>query len=99
MTEIDIDNLDGTKFQKDVWKAILKIPKGKTISYKELAILSGHQKAIRAVANAVGANPLPVIIPCHRVIRKDGTIGGYSGIGGIKTKIKLLKQEKIDINI
>lgn len=99
MTEIDIDNLDGTNFQKDVWKAILKIPKGKTISYKELAILSGHPKAIRAVANATGKNPLPIIIPCHRVIRKDGTIGGYSGIGGIQTKIKLLKQEKIDINI
>ena len=93
MTEIDIDNLDGTKFQKDVWKAILKIPKGKTISYKKLAEISGYPKAVRAVA----ANPLPVIIPCHRVIRSNGTIGGYSGSGGIKTKIKLLKEEKFYI--
>lgn len=97
MTEIDIDNLDGTKFQKDVWKAILKIPKGKTISYKKLAEISGYPKAVRAVANAVGANPLPIIIPCHRVIRSNGTIGGYSGSGGIKTKIKLLKEEKFYI--
>ena len=97
MKNLDIDKLNGTDFQKDVWKAILKIQKGETVSYKKLAVMSGHPKAIRAVANAVGKNPLPIIIPCHRVIRTNGKVGGYSGEGGVKTKIKLLKQENIEV--
>lgn len=89
-----MNKLKGTPFQIKVWKEIKKIPKGKTITYKEIAINIGKPKAYRAVANAVGKNPYPIIIPCHRVIRSDGKIGGYSGKGRIKTKIKLLKSEK-----
>jgi methylated-DNA-[protein]-cysteine S-methyltransferase len=91
--KINIQKLNGTAFQKKVWKEIAKIPEGKTISYKELAKRIGKPKAVRAVANAVGANPLPIVIPCHRVIRSDGSLGGYSGKGGTKTKRALLKKE------
>ncbi len=85
---------EGTLFQQKVWRELLKIPKGKTITYKELAMRVGKPRAVRAVANAVGANPLPVAIPCHRVVRSDGGLGGYSGPGGIKQKLALLKKEK-----
>lgn len=90
-----IETLTGTKFQKSVWKEIAKIPKGKTITYKELAIKIDKPKAVRAVANAVGANPLLIEIPCHRVVRSDGKIGGYSGKGGVKAKKKLLISEGV----
>ena len=89
-------NLEGTAFQILVWKEIAKIPYGETITYKELAIAIGKPKSARAVANACGKNPYAPTIPCHRVIRSDGKLGGYSGKGGINTKIKLLKQEGIN---
>ena len=85
---------EGTSFQQKVWRELLKIPKGKTLTYKELAWRIGKPRAVRAVANAVGANPLPVIIPCHRVVCSDGGLGGYSGPGGVKKKLALLKKEK-----
>ena len=88
-------NNKSTQFQKDVWEAIDKIPFGETRTYKELASSIGHPKAYRAVANACGKNPNPVSTPCHRVISSDGTIGGYSGKGGIKKKKELLKKEGI----
>ena len=90
--------LNGSKFQVKVWKEIKKIPKGKITTYKQIAKKIGCSRASRAVANACGKNPYPPLIPCHRVVKSDYTIGGYSGIGGIKAKIKLLKKEKIDIN-
>ena len=99
MQKINLEKLKGTPFQKKVWKAILQIPRGKTITYKELAKRIGKPRAIRAVANAVGANPLLVIIPCHRVVRSDGSLGGYSGKGGMKTKLALLKKEGVKINL
>jgi len=86
----------GTDFQKAVWGQLIKIPKGKTMTYKEIAILIGRPNSARAVANACGKNPLPVTIPCHRAIRSDGNIGGYSGPGGVKQKSKLLKMEKLN---
>ena len=86
----------GTKFQVKVWKYLKTIPKGKVKTYKQIAIDINRPKAARAVANACGKNPYAPIIPCHRVIRTDGSLGGYSGKGGIKTKIKLLKAEKSD---
>jgi len=89
-----INNSNGTAFQKLVWHEMTKIPRGKTITYKELAENIGRPKAYRAVANACGKNPYPLIIPCHRVIRTDGNLGGYSGVGGLKTKKKLLEQEQ-----
>ena len=86
--------LEGTEFQIKVWNEIAKIPKGETKSYKEVAIAIRRPKSYRAVANACGKNPYPGPIPCHRVIRSDGSLGGYSGAGGIETKRKLLLNER-----
>jgi len=91
-------NLKGTKFQLKVWNYLRKIPKGKVKTYLEVAKAIGKPKAFRAVANAVGKNPYPPKIPCHRVIRSDGKIGGYSASLGIVRKIKLLRKEKIELN-
>ena len=85
--------LNGTKFQIKVWKAISKIPRGQVRTYKELAKLIKKPKASRAVANACSKNPYPIKIPCHRVIRSDGSLGGYSGKGGISAKKDILKKE------
>ena len=87
--------LKGTVFQLKVWNYLKKIPRGKVITYLDLAKAIKMPKAARAVANAVGKNPYPPKIPCHRVIRSDGKLGGYSAPGGIKTKKKLLKMEGI----
>lgn len=95
MKKISIEKLKGTVFQKKVWKEIYKIPKGKTITYKELAKRVGKPNAVRAVGNAAGTNLYPVIIPCHRVIRSDGSLGGYSGKGGVKTKRMLLMKKGV----
>ena len=90
-------NIKGTDFQKKVWSEITKIPRGKTITYKELAIKIGKPKAFRAVANACAKNPLLEIIPCHRVIRGDGKMGGYKGKKGIERKKKLLTNEGVNL--
>ena len=87
--------LKGTKFQLKVWNYLKKIPRGKVKTYSEVAKSIGKPLAVRAVANAIGKNPLAPQIPCHRVIRSDGSLGGYSGKGGIKTKRLLLKKEGI----
>jgi methylated-DNA-[protein]-cysteine S-methyltransferase len=89
-----MSKLIGTTFQLKVWNYLKKIPKGKVKSYSQVAKSIGKPSAVRAVANAIGKNPYPPIIPCHRVIRSDGSIGGYSGKGGIKEKRRLLKLEK-----
>ena len=75
----------------------MKIPKGRIKTYLDVAKSIGKPKAYRAVANAIGKNPCPPNIPCHRVIRSDGSLGGYSGKGGIKTKKMLLKKEGINL--
>ncbi len=75
---LDLLELEGTDFQKSVWQALLNIPYGKTSSYKEIANMIGRPKATRAVGAAVGKNPFLIIIPCHRVIKKDGSIGGFA---------------------
>ena len=85
----------GTKFQKKVWNYLKTIRKGTVKSYKQIAIAINRPKSARAVANAVGKNPFAPKIPCHRVIRSDGSLGGYSGKGGLKTKKLLLKREGI----
>lgn len=77
-------NLTGTDFQKSVWNALLAIPFGHTKTYAELAQAIDHPKATRAVANANGANALPIIVPCHRVIGSDGKLAGYTGGTHIK---------------
>src|SRR5210317_2177448 len=84
-------NPQGTAFQKSIWSLLQEIPFGKTISYLELSKRYGNTKAIRAVANANGKNPLWVIIPCHRVIGSDGSLTGYAG--GLKRKQWLLNHE------
>ena len=87
----------GTRFQIKVWNYLKKIPKGKVKTYLEVARAIGKPKAFRAVAKAVGKNPYPTQIPCHRVIKSDGSLGGYSGKGGIQQKRSLLASEKVFI--
>ena len=87
--------LYGTKFQVKVWKYLRKIPPGSVKTYSEVAKGIGKPRAVRAVANAIGKNPYSPQIPCHRVIRSDGSMGGFSGKGGRKTKKFLLKKEGI----
>ena len=89
--------MNGTKFQLKVWKYLKTIPKGTFKTYKQVAIAIKSPKSARAVANACGKNPYAPKIPCHRVIRSDGGLGGYSGRGGIKTKLRLLRSENVDI--
>ena len=85
----------GTKFEKKVWNYLKTIRKGSVKTYKQVAIAINRPKSARAVANAIGKNPFAPKIPCHRVIRSDGSLGGYSGKGGVKTKRFLLKKEGI----
>jgi AraC family transcriptional regulator of adaptative response/methylated-DNA-[protein]-cysteine methyltransferase len=81
----------GTAFQEAVWRELRKIPAGETRSYADIAAAIGAPKAVRAVGSANGDNHVCVLIPCHRVIRSDGTLGGYGG--GIERKKKLLAAE------
>jgi methylated-DNA-[protein]-cysteine S-methyltransferase len=87
--------VSGTPFQVAVWKAIAKVPFGKTVSYGEIAAGIGKPLASRAVGAAVGANPTPLLVGCHRVLGSSGSITGYSGGQGIKTKKLLLDHERI----
>ena len=89
--------LEGTNFQIAVWKELLKIPIGETTTYKNIAIAIGKPNSSRAVANACAQNPYAPEVPCHRVIRSDGSLGGYSGKGGVRTKKLLLKKEGIKL--
>ena len=82
-------------FQKKVYEVVRKIPEGKVMTYKQVAKLTGYPKAYRAVGNALNKNPDPKTIPCHRVIRLDGRVGGYRE--GTKKKINLLKSEHIKL--
>lgn len=84
-------NPSGTEFQQKVWRGLLKIPFGKTMSYLELSMKLGDVKAIRAVASANGKNPLWIVVPCHRVIGTDGSLTGYAG--GLWRKKWLLEHE------
>lgn len=83
----------GTPFQQSVWRALCTIPYGETRSYRELAEAIGNPKAVRAVARANGANPLSIVVPCHRVIGADGTLTGYAG--GLEMKARLLTLEGV----
>lgn len=85
----------GTEFQKKVWQALSQIPYGKTFSYSEVALKIANAKAVRAVGSANGKNPLSIIVPCHRVIAADGTLGGYAG--GLDKKGKLLQLERAEV--
>ena len=85
--------MEGTSFQKLVWMELLSIPEGEIRTYKQIAVAIGKPNSSRAVANACAANPYSPAVPCHRVIRSDGRIGGYSGNGGIEGKRMMLEQE------
>ena len=85
-------SLDGTSFQKEVWRALQEIPYGQTTSYGEIALKIGRPKAVRAVGVANGKNPVPIVIPCHRVIGKSGDLIGFGG--GLELKEKLLSLER-----
>ena len=88
----ELDLAGATRFQKEVYQATCSIPYGQTLSYAELAAKIGRPKAAHAVGQALGTNPIPLLIPCHRVISADGGPGGFSG--GVETKRKLIKMEK-----
>jgi methylated-DNA-[protein]-cysteine S-methyltransferase len=85
----------GTEFQLSVWNALPSIPYGTTVSYRELARRIGRPAAVRAVGAANGANPLPIVLPCHRVIGSDGSLTGYGG--GLPAKARLLAMERGDL--
>jgi methylated-DNA-[protein]-cysteine S-methyltransferase len=85
----------GTEFQESIWNQLVGIEWGEVRSYGELGVLTGRASAGRAVGGAVGANPIPIIIPCHRVLGGDRRITGYSGGNGIPTKVWLLEHENI----
>ncbi len=87
----------GTAFDREVWRALGDIPFGEVRSYAEVAAAIGHPRAFRAVARACARNRLPIIIPCHRVVRSDGSIGGWSGGGGVDVKKRLLAIEGITL--
>ena len=89
--------ITGTEFQLKVWSYLEKIPRGSVKTYSQVAKAIRKPLAVRAVANAIGKNPYAPKIPCHRVIRSDGSLGGYSGKGGIKNKRFLLKKEGIKL--
>ena len=86
-------DLHGTPFQQRVWKELLRVPRGKTISYSELARRAGKPKAVRAAASACARNPVALVVPCHRIIRRDGGLGGFGW--GLDRKKRLLEMERV----
>lgn len=96
LKEFDIRlSLEGTSFQKKVWDALTKIPFGTTVTYADIAKMIGRPKAVRAVGGAIGANPILIIIPCHRVIGSSGKLTGFSS--GLENKVLLLEHEGLKI--
>ncbi len=89
--DLPVDLSSGTPFQRQVWRTLLRVPYGKLRSYQWVASRVGGRVYARAVGNAVGANPVPILVPCHRIIAQDASLGGFSG--GLTTKRKLLKLE------
>ena len=86
----------GTRFQESVWQALLAVPYGKTVTYGDVARAIGRPRSSRPVGGAVGKNPLPIIVPCHRVIGSDGSLTGFTG--GLDIKVRLLALEGHSIN-
>lgn len=92
--DIELDFDSATPFNYSIWKELLKIPYGKHSTYKNVVQNIGKEKAYRAVGTSIGKNPIPIIVPCHRVIKSDGGIGGFSL--GLDVKEKLIKIEQMD---
>lgn len=93
---VKIDMSRGTPFQQKVWRELQRIPFGKVVSYGDIARRIGKPRSARAVGQAVGSNPFGIVVPCHRVIASDGSIGGWSGGGGMAGKRALLKLEGVE---
>ena len=91
--ELDVDLRDSTDFQRKVLEAAVAVPPGYVATYGEIAIRIGKPKSSRAVGQALARNPIPIVVPCHRVVAADGSMTGYSGAGGIETKAHLLRLE------
>lgn len=89
--DVPLDLSQGTSFQRKVWRTLQRVPYGKLRSYQWIAARVGGQHYARAVGNAVGANPLPIIVPCHRIVAQDASLGGFSG--GLPMKRRLLSLE------
>lgn len=89
-------DLRGTAFQRAVWRAVAEIPYGRLSTYREVAVRVGRPRAYRAAGNAIGRNPLFIVVPCHRVVRSDGSLGGF-GSTGIEVKKYLLRLEGLDL--
>lgn len=92
-----LDWRGSTDFQQSIWRALLHIPSGRTSTYAEVAAAAGHPQAVRAAGSACGANPIPVLVPCHRVVASGGGLGGFSG--GLDWKRRLLSKEGVLIPI
>jgi len=92
-----IDHFFPSGFSLMIYRQLQKIPAGKTTTYKELAASAGRPTAYRAAANALAKNPFPIVIPCHRVLRSDGSLGGFSAPGGLEYKRKLLEHEGVKL--
>ncbi len=93
---LPLDFSGTTKFQRRIYERLTDIPYGRVVSYGDIADEMGVAGAARAVGQAVGANPLPIVVPCHRVVRSDGRLGGYSG--GLRRKVALLAIEGVDVD-
>ena len=93
---LPLDLSGATEFQKRIFERLMEIPYGRIVSYGDIADEIGVAGAARAVGQAVGANPLPIVVPCHRIVRSDGKLGGYSG--GLRRKVALLAVEGVDVD-
>jgi len=94
---MELNMSDAGNFYGKVYRACMAIPFGRTVSYRELAVTIGSEDAARPVATAMSRNPLPLIVPCHRVIHSDGTPGGFSAAGGIDMKLRMINHEKMHL--
>jgi len=94
--DLPLDFSGATKFQRRIYERLMGIPYGRIVSYGDIADEMGEPGAARAVGQAVGANPLPIVVPCHRVVRSDGRLGGYSG--GLRRKVALLAVEGVNVD-
>ena len=92
--DLPLDIVEGTAFQREVWAALARIPYGQTTSYGQIAAALGRPRAVRAVGGAVGRNPLGIVLPCHRVLGRNGNLTGYTG--GLDRKRALLRLEGTD---
>jgi len=98
--KFDLNKVEGlSPFQKKIYKELIKVPAGKTVSYLELGKRAGYKNASRAVGTAMAKNKLVLFIPCHRVVRSDGSLGNFSGCGGTATKQRLLELETLKGNL